>query len=277
MVAAAGEGVILVADRRGEVERFDGPFRAFAAAMGVPHVGPLLDAGAVVCRVRRGPGSGGEDIAVHWRGEPPTGTVRALQRALLALGVEPAAPCEVGADGRTVRAELARLHLAPDLARAAAARETRPPSPMVAAAERMGAAVLDADVGGATLARVVWAPAPPEEILAHDPAVVGLACRRGAHPGVWALHVGDPGFWHVRLASDYGRCGPAWELEITAAPGDALVEDVQYALPEQDGERGDSAILLTRRRALRSGTDFRIARRMADAAPDPATWRRGPA
>lgn len=253
----AARNIILLVSLDGSVERFDGSFREFVTARGIEHVGPMIEQGLVYCSVRVDRDA---IVAVHWASARP-GQVAALALSLRDLGLDEHQRCDITAGGERVATTLGRLTAVP--ARQAALNEAakEAPSGQAIAAEGMRASLVSDDLSGMTMARVVWEREP--EIRLHDPETVSLADQRGLTPGTWALHVGDPEFWHTKLSQDYGRDDTAWEIEILPAPGDVLVEDVQYAMPEEDGSRGDSAILLTDRRVLREGVDFRYVRELS--------------
>jgi hypothetical protein len=145
--------------------------------------------------------------------------------------------------------------------------EQRRASRQALAADNAGVEIVDDDLSYNTLTRVVWEKTPTIET--HQLDVVSLE----NYPGVYALHVGDADFWFYRLVHDYGNDWTAWEVEITPARGDVLVEDVQYAIPDESGNKGYSAILLTTRRVLREGKDFRYARQLDyDEDDDPNAY-----
>jgi len=106
---------------------------------------------------------------------------------------------------------------------------------------------------GDVVERVIWGRIP-KEIECHSLSAVDLP----SHSGIYAVHVtSDSDYWIDRLWKDYDRPKrSAKVISIRIAPGDILVEDNQYSMDPDGGDRADSAILLTTRRVLRRGTDF---------------------
>lgn len=227
----------------GKIKTFHMSFQQFIKERSLPHIGPLLDAGYVWCNF------GGPDfIHVYWNKVRPT-QISKLQEVLRQLGVSDTARCDLHANGQNISTTVGRLApIKPP--------PKRKPSRQMLAADSAGVEVLDDDLTGNILSRVVWEKTPMIE--AHDLNTVSLK----DYPGVYALHVGDTEFWFYRLIHDYGNDSTAWEIAIKPARGDVLVEDVQYAIPDESGNKAYSAILLTTRRILRAGRDFTYVRQL---------------
>lgn len=256
--------IILTVPPDGIVEIFHGSFGEFARARGIPNAGPLLEARWIYCSVATERDR--HFIEVHWK-TVFSEQLSALENALLGLGVDRHTPCQVTVHGQRHPCTAATLMDLPGRLADVAERAARAPSRQALAADALRASVIDDDLARMTLSRVVWGE-PGDVIRANAPGSVGLEGDTVVS-GIYALHVGDVEFWHERLCNDYGRDGEAWEIEITPAPGDVLVDDPQYAIPEEDGSKADSAILLTDRKVLRAGVDFRAVRRLDLTAPRP--------
>jgi hypothetical protein len=167
------------------------------------------------------------------------------------MGIDDATRCDLHANGQHISTTVGRLApIKPP--------PKRKPSVQALAAENAGVEILDDDLTGNTLSRVVWEKTP--RIEAHKLDVVSLK----NYPGVYAMHVGDADFWFHKLVDDYGNDTTAWEISIKPVRGDVLVEDVQYTIPDESGNKEYSAILLTTRRILREGRDFTYVRELTD-------------
>jgi hypothetical protein len=247
---------IVIVTRNGRPEVFPGSFRQFILERGIPHAGPLIDAGQVYCSVILGQSPMAD---VHWR-KVSRNQIAALAGTLMDLGLSPNQACAVTVGGERMPCTVSKLCGIPDLLTARRRDARRPLSRQFMAAEEFGVEILQHDLRHTTLSRVVWGK--KDSIQTNEPSMVGLDTRNGPVSGIMALHVGDPEFWHAKLEEDYGRTGEAFELEIIPTAGDVLVEDVQYTIPEDDGSKADSAILLTTRRVLRQGKDFRVVREL---------------
>lgn len=242
---------LILVSSSGKVETFHMSFQEFIKQRNLPHIGSLLDAGYLWCNF------GAPDfIHVYWNTVKPA-QISKLQEVLRQLGVSDTARCELHANGQHISTTVGRLvPIKPP--------PKRKQSRQALAAEQADVEVLDDDLIGNTLSRVVWQKTPTLE--AHELDVVSLA----KYPGVYALHVGDAEYWFYRLIHDYGNDSTAWEIDIKPARGDVLVEDVQYAIPDESGNKAPSAILLTTRRTLREGKDFTYARQLEyDESDDP--------
>lgn len=234
---------LILISTAGKVETFHMSFQDFIKQRNLPHIGPLLDAGYLWCNF-----SGLDFIHVYWQKVRPT-QISQLQEVLRQLGVNDASRCEVHANGQRFSTTVGRLApIKPP--------PKRKPSRQAVAAEAVGVEILDDDLTGNRLSRVVWQKTPTIET--HELDVVSLK----KYPGIYALHVGDVDFWFRKLIHDYGNDVTAWEMEIKPARGDVLVEDVQYAIPDERGNKAYSAILLTTRHLLREGRDFRYVRQL---------------
>jgi hypothetical protein len=106
--------------------------------------------------------------------------------------------------------------------------------------------------------RVVWKRQPT--INTHTLDVVGLAKDSKEYPSLRAIHVGDDEFWFKQLSNDYGRDDKAWSIDIYPVEGDYYTDDPQYAIPDEYGNKGDSQILITKRKVLKEGVDFDYGR-----------------
>ena len=94
-------------------------------------------------------------------------------------------------------------------------------------------------------------------IEANEPSAVDL---EGVPKGVYALHVsGNTEYWARRLYLDYSRfVKDMVVITIKANPGDVLVEDPQYTMDPSGDMKAESNVLLTPRKYLRKGIDWKI-------------------
>lgn len=82
--------------------------------------------------------------------------------------------------------------------------------------------------------------------------------------GVYGLHVtSDVEFWFTQLVNDYGRDTTAYVIEIQCLDTDVLVEDNQ--IMDRDAVSASSHVLLTTRKQLVLGKDFKYVRTLTDA------------
>lgn len=110
-----------------------------------------------------------------------------------------------------------------------------------------------------TCDRVVWEHA--SVIETNDLDEVGL---EPSVAGVYGLHVtSDVEFWFTQLVNDYNRDPLAYVIEITCLDTDVLVEDNQ--IMDRDAVSASSHVLLTNRKQLILGTDFKIVRTLTEA------------
>jgi hypothetical protein len=110
--------------------------------------------------------------------------------------------------------------------------------------------------------RVVWRHEPTIKPNRLDQ--VGLAENSNEFPALRALHVGDPDFWFSKLVNDYDRKPRAWVIEIYPVEGDMLADDPQYNIPDVDGNKATSKVLITRRSVLKEGEDFDFVRELGE-------------
>lgn len=245
--------VLILVSPNGKSEKFNMNFREFIQQRNIPNISPLLDAGNVWCNV--GLTDSSPFISVYWKTVKPR-QIQSLQIELKSLGLDDNTRCEVYADGKRIPTTIGKIAPPPR-------ERIRRPSKQLQAAESMNVVVLDDDLEGNTLTRVVWGE-KTSTIEVHDPSLVSLADKSNEYPGIYALHVGDTDFWFHKLIDDYGNDTTAYEIDIYPARGDVLVEDVQYAMPEENGLKAYSAILLTTRKILREGKDFKYVKVLTD-------------
>lgn len=127
--------------------------------------------------------------------------------------------------------------------------------------------VLQVLSGEETLPRVVWFSGD-KTLQGNHLDVVGLP--KGA--GLFGYHVtSEPENWLQVLEEDYERDPKkARIVGIRAMPGDALIADVQQTMPtERFGRTLDSAILITSREFLKSGTGYRAVKNNPPASARP--------
>lgn len=126
---------------------------------------------------------------------------------------------------------------------------------------------------GEEVERVIFGDVP-DVLNANSLSVIDLS----GPEGVFGLHAGDPSFWKDKLVGDYGYDpSDAKIIFLTVAESDRIVEDHQYKIPEESGEKGSSFIVLTARKILRKGIDYRVANEdyQTDDIPksaDPVTY-----
>ena len=216
-------------------------FQDFLKQRNLPNVGPLVDAGYIWGNIST---TDQTYVSIYWDRVTPRQIAR-LRETLKQLGIPDSAQCEVRTKQQTIRTPVGQL--APIKPQRVSKRK---PSVQALAADHANVDVLDDDLSGNTLSRVVWERT--STIETHELNVVSL----DDYPGVYAVHVGDPEFWFYRLIHDYANDHTAWVIEIKPARGDVLVEDVRYSIPDESGNKGYSAILLTTRSLLREGKDF---------------------
>jgi len=119
--------------------------------------------------------------------------------------------------------------------------------------------------------RVVWERTPTIET--HTLDVVGLAKSPAEFPTLRGIHVGDTDFWFNQLVEDYSRDAHAWEIDIYPVEGDYYTDDPQYVIPDESGNKGDSYVLITRRKVLKEGVDFNYVRELtAEDLPDESQY-----
>jgi hypothetical protein len=110
-----------------------------------------------------------------------------------------------------------------------------------------------------TCERVVWEK--DSVIETNDLSEIGLGPNV---PGIYGLHVtGDVEFWFTQLVRDYDRDTLAYVIEIMCLDTDVLVEDNQ--IMDRDAMSGNSHVLLTTRRQLVLGIDFKYVRTLTEA------------
>jgi hypothetical protein len=110
-----------------------------------------------------------------------------------------------------------------------------------------------------TCERVVWEKDTTIETNELDE--VGLGPNV---PGVYGLHVtGDVEFWFTQLVRDYDRDPLAYVIEIICLDTDVLVEDNQ--IMDRDAVSANSHVLLTTRKHLLLGQDFKFVRTLTEA------------
>lgn len=248
LLTEAQQPTLILISPVGKAEIFHSSFADFIKQRNLPHVGPLVDAGNVWCNLD----ANLSFINIFWKQVKPI-QITTLRDVLHQLGATDTTRCEVNAGGQRIATSVGRL--APIKAPKPSKRK---PSLQYLAAEAMPVEILDDDLTGNTLSRVVWEKTPIIET--NDLEALSL----DNHPGIYGLHVGDVEYWFHKLIDDYGNASTAWEIQITAARGDVLINDVQYAIPDESGDKADSAILLTTRRILREGKDFRYVRELVD-------------
>lgn len=108
---------------------------------------------------------------------------------------------------------------------------------------------------GDTFERAVWVKGFPDDFKMNSLEAVSI--DPAGTRGIYACHVGDPDYWIPRLAEDYERSPKlAKVIRIRLKSGDAVVEDVQYAMDPEGGMKADSAIILSSRSKLRRYRDF---------------------
>jgi len=127
-------------------------------------------------------------------------------------------------------------------------------------AEFLGEDYVSLDEGD-VLQRVIWiedGKDVPNKIELNPTTLVGLGGVN--HPYLGCCHVtDDASYWLEKLYDDYGReKESAIVINIYANEGDILLEDPQYAFPDEDGEKRDSKVLITKRLSLIRGKDFII-------------------
>lgn len=110
-----------------------------------------------------------------------------------------------------------------------------------------------------TCERIVW---EKESIIeTNELSDVGLG---NDVPGVYGVHVtSDIEFWFTQLVHDYGRDSLAYVIEIMCLDDDVLVEDTQ--IMDRDAVSASSHVLLTTRKQLVLGKDFKYVRTLTDA------------
>ncbi|MBU2249172.1 MAG: hypothetical protein KKD77_20665, partial [Gammaproteobacteria bacterium] len=107
---------------------------------------------------------------------------------------------------------------------------------------------------GQTGQRVVYG-----EVQDKIPLNPALALGLPESKGIYAVHIGDVDYWRGRLEKDYGRDPQeSTVIEIRITPEDMIAKDIQYMTDPETGEKADSGILLTTRKFLRRGVDFRV-------------------
>jgi hypothetical protein len=143
-----------------------------------------------------------------------------------------------------------------DLKRWVTLCENAPPlRPIDIADER--AADIYTDLG--TCERIVWEKDSVIETNELDD--VGLGPNV---PGVYGVHVtSDIEFWFNQLVEDYGRDPLAYVVEIICLESDVLVEDNQ--IMDRDAVSASSHVLLTTRKQLILGKDFKFVRTLTEA------------
>ena len=250
--------VLLLVRANAQVEQFEMSFRDFLKQNNLENISPLLDQGSVWCNI--GITGSSPFINVYWR-NASLNQMSALQHAIIKLGISPSAKCDVtcSADRLVTRVEkLPEFFLElKQKEKLATIKAKRKPSKQFIAASEMNIEILNDDLTDTSFSRVVWEK--QSTITTNDLELVGLS----HYPGVYGIHVGDVDFWFNKLIDDYGNDDHAWEINIKPAKGDVLVEDVQYAIPDESGFKADSGILLTSRRLLREGRDFHYVREMS--------------
>jgi hypothetical protein len=110
---------------------------------------------------------------------------------------------------------------------------------------------------GEAIERVVWGVKKGDDIKTYD--LSGCGCE-GYNRGVYGIHVtSDPEYWIRRLAADYGHDPrKARIIYIFTAKGDMYVEDPQYVTDPDTGYKSSSFVLLTKRKVLKYGTDWKF-------------------
>jgi hypothetical protein len=250
--------ILITSDGRIEQER--STFAAYLQNHNLPNVGSLVQANGIWCNALLTDGQW--HPMIYWKAPSPA-QIAILVKTLLSHGMPPTTRCDVNVSAHTSIAQLPQmLQTMRDQARMAQRKSARKPSKQLLAADQMHAEILNDDVSDTTFSRVIWQNSNSVETNSLD--VLGLADSSGQFPGVYGLHVGDVDFWFHKLIDDYGNEATAWEIEILPARGDVLVEDVQYAIPDDSGFKAESGILLTTRKILREGKDFKVVREMTD-------------
>lgn len=110
--------------------------------------------------------------------------------------------------------------------------------------------------GAGAETRVVWGVKRGDVLDMHSPAELDVP--NGDHyDALGAIHVGDTDYWANRLAEDYDRDRDAAQvIKIRSLPDDVLVDDFQYVMDPEGGDKAVSNILLSRRKYLRYGKDW---------------------
>jgi hypothetical protein len=113
-----------------------------------------------------------------------------------------------------------------------------------------------------TCERIVW---DKESIIeTNELSDIGLG---NDVPGVYGVHVtSDVEFWFTQLVHDYGRDSLAYVIEIACLETDVLVEDNQ--IMDRDAVSADSGVLITTRKQLVLGKDFKYVRTLTEADYD---------
>lgn len=110
-----------------------------------------------------------------------------------------------------------------------------------------------------TCERVVWEK--DGQIETNELDEVGLGPNVA---GVYGVHItSDVEFWFNQLVNDYGRDPLAYVIEIKCLDTDVLVEDNQ--IMDRSAISASSHVLLTTRKRLIAGADFRIVRTLTEA------------
>lgn len=101
--------------------------------------------------------------------------------------------------------------------------------------------------------RVVEGAKPGDTLETNSLGALGV---EGKSSTVRGVHVtDDPEYWKRILEEDYGRTDQR-VIKVRPAPGDRLIEDPQYAMDPEGGDKAHSAILLTKRKTLKYGVDW---------------------
>ena len=117
------------------------------------------------------------------------------------------------------------------------------------------------EADGETCTRIVWEKT--SRIETNDLDQVGYKNVEG----VYGLHVtGDIEYWFNQLVKDYDRDSTAYVIEIICLDTDVYVDDNQIM---DKSESGDSYVLLTTRKELYLGKDFRYVRTLTEEDLEP--------
>ncbi len=101
--------------------------------------------------------------------------------------------------------------------------------------------------------RAVWNVKKGDELELAEPD--DLSIDGSKNLGV--VHISsESDYWGQKLVDDYDREGEYKIIEIAPTAQDRIIEDIQYAIPDDSGVKKDSGILVTPRKKLIYGKDW---------------------
>lgn len=102
--------------------------------------------------------------------------------------------------------------------------------------------------------RVVWDLKAGDTIPLDKPSERGI---EGDFDQLGAIHTGDTDYWTERLSEDYNRdASEAKVILIRTDQDDVLIDDPQYAMDPEGGDKATANVLLTARKELKYGVDW---------------------